>query len=148
VAGLARKADLWSGLLFLAVGLFVLWAGADLPQGRAGRIGPGYAPRLLALGLCGLGALLLVRSSWARDVVHWRIALRPMILVLGGVLAFALVFGAAGLIPAILALIAVANFAADDNTWTSAVLLGLGMAVFSWLLFVKALGVPIPVLGL
>ena len=140
-----RRADLWAGLVFLAWGSLVLWTGADYPLGRAGRIGPGYMPRLLGLTLAGIGMLLVLRSRWTRDTVDTHISWRPAVLVLTSVVVFALVLQAFGLVPAILASVAVANFAVPDNTWASAVGLGATLAAFSWALFVKALALPIPV---
>jgi hypothetical protein len=131
--------------VFLAWGAFTLWVGAEYPLGRAGRIGPGYMPRLLGLTLAGIGILLALRSWWTRDAVDTHIAWRPATLVLGSVVIFALVFESFGLVPAILASVAVANFAVPDNGWTSAIALGAALSAFSWALFVKALGLPIPV---
>ena len=143
--GLLRRADLWAGLMFAAFGAFALWAGADYPLGRAGRVGPGYVPRLLAIALLGLGLVLVVRAAWTRDQVDAHVAWRPALLVFGSVLLFAVVFQAAGLLPAIAASVIVANFAAPDNGWRSALVLSAVLAAFAWALFVQALRLPIPV---
>lgn len=65
--------------------------------------------------------------------------------VFGSVLAFAVVFDFGGLVPAIVASVAIANFAAPDNGWRSALVLGAVLSLFSWALFVQALRLPIPV---
>lgn len=131
--------------MFAAWGGLALWVGADYPLGRAGRIGPGYVPRLLALLLLALGLILVARAWWTRDQVEAYVAWRPALLVFGSVLAFAVVFDLAGLIPAICACVIVANFAAPDNGWLSALALSAVLALFSWALFVQALRLPIPV---
>ena len=141
----ARRADLWAGLLFASVGALSLWAGADYSLGVASRIGPGYLPRLLGILLAGLGAFLLLRSMWTRESVDTTVAWRPLVLVLASLVAFALVFEASGLVPAILVSVAVANFAMAENRWTTAVVLGAILAFFAWALFVKALSLPLPV---
>ena len=41
--------------------------------------------------------------------------------------------------------VAVANFAAPENRWTTAIALGAILALFSWALFVKGLALPLPV---
>jgi hypothetical protein len=56
-----------------------------------------------------------------------------------------LVFEASGLVPAILVSVAIANFAAPENGWTTAVVLGAVLAFFAWALFVKGLALPLPV---
>ena len=142
---LLRRADFWAGLLCLGFGIGFVWIGADYPLGTGGRIGPGYAPRLLGLLLIGLGALLALRAPWTADGIETTFRPRPVLLVLASVLAFALVFQWAGLVPAILASVFIATWAAPENGWQSAIGLGVLLAVFSWALFVKALRLPIPV---
>jgi len=139
------RADLWSGLLFGGLGALALWAGADYPLGVPSRIGPGYLPRLLGILLLALGVLLVVRSRWTTEAIDTTVAWRPTVLVLGAVVAFALVFEASGLVPAILVSVAIGNYAVPENRWTTAVVLGALLAFFAWALFVKALGLPLPV---
>jgi hypothetical protein len=141
----ARRADLWAGLLFAGLGAVSLWVGADYSLGVASRIGPGYVPRLLGILMAGFGAVLVVRSVWTRESIDTTVAWRPLVLVLGSLVAFALVFEASGLVPAILISVAIANFAMPENRWTTAVLLGAILAFFAWALFVKALALPLPV---
>ena len=141
----ARRADLWAGVLFALLGTAALWTGADYSLGVPSRIGPGYVPRLLAILMTGLGAFLLLRSAWTRESIDPAIAWRPGALVLGSVVAFAVVFEASGLIPAILVSVGIANYAVSENRWTTAVGLGALLAFFAWALFVKALALPLPV---
>ena len=82
------------------------------------RIGPGYVPRLLGLLLAGIGLFLVVRSWWTIEAVDPAIAWRPLLFILAAVVAFALVFEATGLVPAILVSVAIANFATPENRWT------------------------------
>jgi len=140
-----RRADLWAGLMFLAWGLFALFVGSDYPLGRAGRVGPGYVPRLLGFLLCGIGLLLALRSPWTAQEADTTVAWRPLLLIIGSVLLFAALLNTAGLIVAIIASVGVANFAAPDNGWRTGLVLGLVMSAFAWALFVRALGLPIPV---
>ncbi len=141
----ARRADLWAGLLFASLGALSLWVGADYSLGVASRIGPGYLPRLLGILMAGLGAFLVVRSAWTRESIDATVAWRPVALVLGSVVAFALVFEASGLVPAILVSVGIANYAMAENRWMTAVVLGALLAFFAWALFVKALSLPLPV---
>ena len=142
---LIKSADFWAGLLCLGLGAAVVLVGLDYPLGQSGRIGPGYAPRLLGLLLIGIGVLLAVRAPWTSDAIDTTFRPRPVALVLASVLAFAVVFAWAGLIPAILVSVFIANWAAAENGWQSAIGLGLVLALFSWALFVKALRLPMPV---
>lgn len=139
------RADLWAGIACLAFGAAYVWIGTDYPIGQGGRIGPGYAPRLLGILLIAIGALLMLRTPFTGDAIETTFRPRPVLLVLASVLAFAVAFKLGGLIPAILASVIVANFAAPENGWQSAIGLGVILALFSWALFVKALRLPIPV---
>jgi Tripartite tricarboxylate transporter TctB family len=141
----ADRADLWAGLMFAAIGAAALWVGADYSQGVPSRIGPGYVPRLLGMLMAGIGVFLVVRSWWTREAIDATVAWPPVLFVLAAVVAFALVFEASGLVPAILVSVAIGNFAAAENKWTTALLLGAILAFFAWALFVKGLALPLPV---
>ena len=97
--------------MFAAIGAAILWVGADYPLGVPSRIGPGYVPWLLGILLAGIGLFLIVRSWWTTEAVDPVIAWRPLLFILAAVVAFALVFEASGLVPAILVSVAIANFA-------------------------------------
>jgi hypothetical protein len=140
-----RRADLWCGVLFAVLGGIILWSGADYSMGVPRRIGPGYVPQLLGILLGGIGLFLIGRSAFTREEIDASIAWRPAVLVLASLVAFALVFDATGLVPAILVTVAIANYATPENRWTTAIALGASLAFFAWALFVKGLGLPLPV---
>ena len=117
-------------------------------MGTGGRIGPGYVPYLLGAVLAGIGLLLMLRAPFVNEAVELLFRPRPVVLVLAAVLAFALAFAWAGLVPAVLACVFVANFAAAENGWRSAIAVGVVLALFSWALFVVALKLPMPVFRL
>ena len=50
------------GLFFIALGAAALWISRDYPLGDLNRMGPGYFPRMLSLGMIGLGALSVLRG--------------------------------------------------------------------------------------
>ena len=56
------RADVVSGLLFIAIAVFGLVVSHDYPVGTALRMGTGYMPRLLCWLLLGLGALIAVQG--------------------------------------------------------------------------------------
>jgi hypothetical protein len=135
---------LWAGLLLSGFGIAALIFGSDLPMGTARRMGPGYMPYGLAwlLILCGL--VVAVRGvATARTGIE-RIRLRPFVGVLGGGLAFAFLIGRGGILLASAAAIVGAAVADRTTRWGEvAVLAALAMA-FCALVFVKLLGLNIP----
>jgi hypothetical protein len=50
--------DFYGGLALIALGLFALWASRDLPGMHGFAFGPGTAPRIFAIVLIGLGAVI------------------------------------------------------------------------------------------
>jgi hypothetical protein len=50
------------GLFFIALGSAALWISRDYPLGDLNRMGPGYFPRMLSLGMIGLGALSVLKG--------------------------------------------------------------------------------------
>jgi Sec-independent protein secretion pathway component TatC len=109
------------------------------------RIGPGYVPRLLGILLGAIGLFLLVRSRWTTEAIDPTVAWRPLALIFGATVAFAVAFEMSGLVPAILVSVGIANYATAENRWATAVVLGAVLAFFAWLLFVKGLSLPLPV---
>src|SRR3954469_4095317 len=59
--------DFWSGLMFIASGLFfLLWAIIHYQMGTAVRMGPAYFPTLLGGLLAFLGVIILAESLMLR----------------------------------------------------------------------------------
>jgi len=141
----APSADLCSGVLFAVLGGLILWAGGDYPLGTSARIGPGFAPRLLGGILIGIGLFLVVRARWTAEIIDTTVAWRPLVLITAALVAFAVVLELTGVVPAVLVAVGIANAAAPENRWTTAVVMGALLAFLSWLLFVKGLSLPLPV---
>lgn len=142
-----RPRDFWAGLIFIAVGLYTLVGAGDYPMGSAGRMGPGYFPSVLGALLAVLGTVGVLRSLFGEGPVVGRFALKALALVLVAVASFGFLARNAGLVPAIVVLVLVAAYASVQFNLKKTVLLAAGMALFSSLVFVKALGLPMPVLG-
>ena len=134
-----NQKDFFAGLIFVLFGaLFALGATA-YRMGDAARMGPGYFPFVLGSLLVALGSLLLagsVASHAERSAVE-RLHLRPMILVLGSIAAFALLLRPAGVVLAIVALIMISSRASAEYRPKEAilnviVLIGASLAIFVW----------------
>lgn len=148
MAGLVRKPkDFFAGLLFLALSILTLTLAQDYAMGTARRMGPGYFPTLLAWGLAGLALLLILRSLFGAREAGERVAFKPLLLVTGGTIAFALLLQPLGLIGAILAVVLMGAAGSSESRPLPALLLALGLAAGSVLVFVAALGQPFPILG-
>jgi hypothetical protein len=140
--------DFWTGLIYVAFGAVALWLGANYNMGTAGRMGPGYFPKVLAAILIVLGTISVARSFVSKGAPVEPIALKPLVLLLLASALFGLLINRAGLIVALLALVLVSAAASREFKFSWSALLGLvGLVVFCALVFVKGLGVPMPIIG-
>lgn len=139
--------DFWSGIMFLAISLATIIIARDYPMGTAGRMGPGFFPTVLGWVLAVISVITLIGSLMTKGEPLERLAYKDMVLILGSVLLFGFLVRGAGLVCAIPVLILVSAFASAKFRWPATVALALGATVFCVLLFVKALGLPLPVVG-
>lgn len=139
--------DFWSGAIFGATGLGAILLGRDYPMGTATRMGPGYFPVVLGGLLVVIGLALMARALRQDGPPVDRFALRPLVLVLGSTVLFGLLLRGAGLVVALMVLVLAGAYAGRHFAWGAALALAVGLTVFSVLVFVKALGLPLPVLG-
>jgi putative tricarboxylic transport membrane protein len=139
--------DFWSGLLFLGVGSAAVLLAQKYPLGTALKMGPGYFPIALGglLALVGLAAIArsFIRPGAALEPFHWRL----VSMVLGATVLFGVLVRNAGLVAAVPALVLVAAAASVYFRWRTALVLSLGLAAFSALLFAIALRLPLPLIG-
>ncbi len=141
--------DFWSGVMFGAFGLFfMVWAQA-YDMGTAARMGPAFFPSVLGGLLLVLGVLISIRAMRQKDsedphldTFHYR----PLLLVLGAVLAFGLLLRPAGLIVALTVLVVVSSMGSPEFRLRDALLLTVGLAILVVAVFIYGLSMTIPVL--
>ena len=139
--------DFWLGIAYLVLGSAGIWYSLEYPMGTAARMGPGYLPRLISGLLVVFGVTSLVRSVRVSGEPVGSFAFRPLLCVLGGVLAFAILGERAGLVAAIFALVLISATGSSEFRFQWTAILGLvGFIAFCALVFVKGLGVPMPML--
>lgn len=141
------QADFLAGLLFVAFGVAAMLLATNYPAGEVRRMGPGYFPMLLGALLTALGALISLRALWLRGVPIGRLALRPMLLVSGAILGFALGITYLGLIPAAVAVVVIASLANQPFRRREVAIAAIALAAFSAALFVWGLGLTINLFG-
>jgi hypothetical protein len=145
--------DLWSGVVFVAIGIAALALGADLTVGTAAEMGEGYVPRAMAVALLVLGTLLVVLRLWRRapaaesaaaldDRLRWR----PLLFVTTAVLVFALALEPLGVIASIALSATAANFAGQPLGARSLGILVVVLSAFVAIVFVWGLGLPLHLL--
>lgn len=141
--------DFVSGVMFVAVGVAFAIGATTYTFGTSARPGPGYFPLLLGIMLSVLGAIVLFKSitieSEGGDPIG-AIAWRPLLLILGAVIVFGFAIPHLGLVVAVPLLIIIAGFGGDEFHWQTAVITAVLLTAASYLIFVKGLGLTMPVL--
>ena len=140
--------NFWAGLLYSAVGAAAVIIARDYSWGRGGRMGPAYFPTLLGALLLLVGIASLIRSFAVRGEPVGPIAWKGAALVTGATVLFGVLLRPAGLVPALVALI-LGSAAASTKfkfEWRSLALMA-ALIAFCALVFVKGLGLPVPLLG-
>jgi hypothetical protein len=141
-----RSQDFLAGLLFVAAGLFFFWMSQDYAMGTTRRMGPGYFPAVLSVLLVLIGIGVLLAALRVAEPVRG-FAMRGFLAVILGTVAFGVLVRDAGIVVAVMALVLISAAGNPRTRWLPMLALAAGMALFCWLVFVKALGLPIPVLG-
>jgi putative tricarboxylic transport membrane protein len=144
-----RPRDVVGGLLVVALGAGFLLVGRELEFGTARNMGPGYFPTVLAGLLVLLGAVLAglggraARAEGAFGHVPWR----GVLLIVGAVAFFGLGLRGLGLLPVLLLVVLATAWASRYASLRASVPLALGIAAFCTLLFIRLLGLPLPMVG-
>ena len=141
--------DFWAGVLYAAFGgAGVFIAAGEYPMGTGARMGPGYFPIVLGVLLLGFGLACLVRAFARAGEPIGAIAWKPLGLVTLATVLFGLLLPSLGLIVALFALALVAAAASRMFRFDLGAAAGLVALVAACaVVFVVALGVPLPLLG-
>jgi hypothetical protein len=141
------SADVFCGLLLLAISAFSIWVNSDLEFGSSRDIGPGYFPVLISCALGLLSLLMILRGLVMQGDSVEALDIRPVVFVLASFIAFAVIISyKAGLIPAVLVQVLIAHFACRDARPVESLLIGVGLAGFSAVVFVLLLKMPVGLL--
>lgn len=142
---LRHPQDLGAGILFLLFGVGAWLSSGELQVGDAATMGPGYVPRLLAVGLMVIGAATSARAFVAEGPGIDQFGVRPLVLVTLSVVLFALAVRPAGALLATLLIVGVGSLADRESRPREVVVAAVVLAALAVGLFVKGLGVQMPI---
>jgi hypothetical protein len=146
--GIRGPRDFWAGAIYLALAAVVILIGRNYAFGSSARMGPGYFPVVLGAILALVGAISVTRSFLKPGEPVGPFAWRPLLLILGAVVLFGLLLERAGVIIALAALMTVGAFASRTSRFDFATVASFtGLIALCVLVFVKGLGVPMPLIG-
>jgi putative tricarboxylic transport membrane protein len=139
-----RNKDFVAGLLFIGFSLGFAILGRRLEFGEPTNMGPGFFPLIVAALLAVLGLITMAGSLRGNAGRLPSVAWRPLAIIVGAPVIFALLVELFGLAPALGVSVFSSTLAGRPRPfWIS---LGLSSAIvfFCWLVFIVAFGVPIP----
>jgi putative tricarboxylic transport membrane protein len=139
--------DFWAGAIYVVIGVAAIVLGLDYPMGTVLRMGPGYFPSVLGALLALIGALSLLRSFLRPGEPIGGVALKGLLVVVGATLLAGLLIRRTGVAVALPLLVIVSACASSRFRWRTTLALAAGITVFCALVFVKGLGVPLPIVG-
>ncbi len=139
--------DFWTGVLYIVFGLSAVVIARDYPMGTAFRMGPAYFPTILGVLLALIGAISVMRSFMTPGTPIGAFAFKGLFLVTLAVVIFGFFVRQVGLALALPLLVVVSASASVRFRWQSALIMAAGLTIFCALVFVKGLGVPLPILG-
>jgi hypothetical protein len=141
-----NRRDLGTGIVLLLLGVWIaVYALTHYRLGELSRIGSAAYPAGVGALLALLG-LIIAASAWFRPGPTERAPLRPILMVLGSIVAFALLVDWVGLFPAVIVLVGGAILADNQHSWASAVKLTVLAAVGVWVIFGLILGMSFTIL--
>jgi hypothetical protein len=141
--------DFLTGLIYVGIGsgaIIVALVG-NYNIGTALKMGPAYFPMFLSMLLILVGIISLIRSFITPGTPIGRFAIKGLLLVVASTVLFGLIVRGAGLIIALPLLVLVSSWASPQFRWGPSLALAAAMTVFCILVFLKGLGVPLPILG-
>lgn len=140
--------ELWSGLVALALSLFVVWSGIDMGMGSITDPGSGYVLVYAGLLMILFSAIMLysaVKDGGPTFLSLWRDVLwtKPlMVIVL--LIAFTLVFETLGFLISTTILLLVLLRVIDPVPWVRAVTIAVLVPLVCWYVLVKLLLIQLP----
>jgi hypothetical protein len=141
-----RSREVAGGLSFVVVAILGLWISRDYPIGTATAMSTGYVPRLLCWILLVIGLLIAGKALLGEAAGIENIAWRPLIMVTVSILAFAFTVERFGMAIASVLVVVFGSFAGRDIRARSIIASAILLTAGCILVFVWALGQPIPIL--
>ena len=139
--------DFWTGLIYIFFGASAILVARDYGMGTGGKMGPAYFPTVLGGLLAVVGTIAVIRSFLVPGTPIGAFAFKGLVLVCTPVLLFGIIVRGAGLAVALPLLVVISASASVRFHWRATLIMAAGLTMFCVLVFLKGLGIPLPVLG-
>jgi hypothetical protein len=139
--------DFCAGLIYVGIGLAAVFIGKDYPMGTAMKMGAAYFPTVLGWLLAFIGAISLIRAFVQKGGPIPAFAWKPLLWITVATVVFGLIVRGAGLVVALPLFIVMTALASVKFRWGPTLAIAVIATVACSLVFVKGLGVPLPLVG-
>jgi hypothetical protein len=139
--------DFWTGLIYIFFGSSAFLIARDYSMGTATKMGPAYFPTILGGLLLVIGVISVIRSFVVPGPPIGVFALKQLVLVTVSVVVFGFIVRGVGLAIALPLLIIVSAYGSARFRWGPTLLIAVGLTIFCVFVFLKGLGIPLPILG-
>ncbi|MDP2263799.1 MAG: tripartite tricarboxylate transporter TctB family protein [Hydrogenophaga sp.] len=136
--------DIIGGLALTALGVFAAVHAQTYEFGSLTRMGAGYFPVALGVILSLLGLLIAIPAFFRKGQpiqVEWK----TFVLVMAGIVAFALTLKVLGLVLATALSVIISSLADHDTRWKGRIALAVGVAAVTYVVFSLGLSMVLPI---
>ena len=139
--------DFWPGFIYMAFGISALIIARDYKMGTALKMGPAYFPAIVSALLVLVGIISVVRSFIREGSPIGSFTVKGLFIIAASTLVFGFILRGAGLIIALPVFVISSFYASRWFNWRHSIMLAVGVAAFCIIVFLKGLGIPIPLVG-
>jgi Tripartite tricarboxylate transporter TctB family len=144
---LKNHRDLWSGLMFAAIGIIFMIFSLQYSIGTSAKMGPGYFPMVLGALLTIFGFIIAAGAFGKKaellklSPVGWR----EFLLLLASVAVFAIALPRLGMVISVALLILISAIASHEFKLKDTLISIVVLVLLAWGMFVKGLELQFPV---
>ena len=139
--------DFWTGLIYIFFGSSAIFIAREYGMGTGVKMGPAYFPTVLGGLLVCIGAISVIRSFIVSGPPIGAFAFKGLVLITLSVLLFGFAVRGAGLAVGLPLLVVISACASTRFRWRPTILMAVGITIFCVFVFLKGLGIPLPVIG-
>lgn len=139
--------DFWAGILYMTLGLSAILMAKDYGMGSALKMGPGYFPIFLGVVLTCIGAISFIRSFILSGEAVSGFAVKGLMMILVATLLTGFLIRSAGVAVALPLMVVITAAASIHFRWKPTLALAVGITIFCTLVFIKGLGIILPIFG-
>jgi hypothetical protein len=136
--------DFWSGVMFVTFGALAIYIAQDYPMGSAMRMGPGYFPTGIGMGLIALGLAIGANGFRLKGEPIGSWPWRAIVFLAIGFASFAWGIDNLGFVIALTILIFLASVASREYRWKEVALEAVILIAGCWAIFIYGLELPFP----